>query len=76
MEHVQMGGAESQEMHKENDVHYLNFGISRAVFPKWDFELELFLLSESVPRHNGLRRCFVYLVRRKISDTYEARQGK
>lgn len=50
---------------KKNDVHYLNSSISRAVFPKWDFKLGLFLLSESVPRHNGLRRCFVYLVSRK-----------
>lgn len=58
-----MGGAESQWMLK-NDVHYLNFSISGAVFPKWDFELGLFLLSESLPRHNGLR-CCVYLVRRK-----------
>lgn len=34
-----MGGAESQWMlgkKKKNDVHYLNYSTSRAVFPKWD----------------------------------------
>lgn len=46
------------------NVHYLNC-ISRPVFLKREFELGLFLLPESVPRHNGLRRCFVYLASRK-----------
>lgn len=60
-----MGGSESPWIQKINESHYLSFSISRAAFPKREFELALFLFSESVPRHNGLRRCFVYLARRK-----------
>lgn len=61
-----VGLSTSRCMKKMN--HYLNLSISRAVFPKWDFEPGLFRLSESEPKYNGLRRCFVYLVR-KIIDT-------
>lgn len=57
------GGA--GDLHYNNCMKYLNFSFSWAVFPIWDFELGLFLFSESLPRHNGLRRCFVYLVRTK-----------
>lgn len=50
---------------KKSDVHYLNFSVSIAVFPTREFELQLFLLCDSVPRHHGWRLCVVYLGRKK-----------
>lgn len=37
-----MGGAESQWMRKKIDVYYVNFSISRAVFPNGTLRLDYF----------------------------------